>query len=348
MVILLYHSIMDGMAEETVSGVVDVRPADVLPADGDLVLNEGDADPWPMLVTLWLDSGLSAKTRESYGRTAAEWAAWCKSKNATPLNAGRVHVDQWMRELETAGRNRKGEHSGQSSTTRARKLASLASLYDYLADVKVTKADGKPGPLIETSPVARVKRPKTTDRHKAPGMTQEQARLILAAAKADGKRTEALVRLLLTNVLRISEALGADVEDLGYDRRHRILRIMGKGSKAAKVPLTAPVADAIDAYLDGRTSGPLFATATGKRLDRAAVSRTIDRLAKRAGLAELELSSHSMRATGITLFLDAGGTLREAQQLARHADPRTTEGYDRARGDLDNHGAYKLSAFLGE
>jgi len=292
-------------------------------------LTDDGRDPWPALVALWLDSGFSLRTREAYGRAVAEWTAACEAWNVHPLTARRPHLDRWLRDLEAAG---------QASTTRARKLASVSSVYVYAAD------EG----LIEASPVARVKRPKTTDRHQAPGMTLDQARAFLAEADADSPRTSALARLLVANGLRVSEAIEADADQLGTERGHRVLRIIGKGSKAATVVLAPPTARAIDTYLDGRTTGPLFATSTGRRLDRPAVWRTIRRLAKRAGLGDLALSPHSMRATSITLLLDAGASLRDAQDHARHADPRTTRGYDRARGSLDRAGTYRLAAFLDD
>jgi integrase len=58
------------------------------------------------------------------------------------------------------------------------------------------------------------------------------------------------------------------------------------------------------------------------------------------------VSLHSLRHAAITNALDAGVPLRDAQSLARHADPRTTELYDRARGNLDRHGVHYLTAYV--
>lgn len=66
--------------------------------------------------------------------------------------------------------------------------------------------------------------------------------------------------LLLFNGLRISEALGATVGDLSYERGHRTLTVVGKGGKRRLVPLAPPTVAALDAYLGERTSGPLFKT----------------------------------------------------------------------------------------
>ncbi|ONH59732.1 hypothetical protein CcI49_17175 [Frankia sp. CcI49] len=289
----------------------------------------GSRVPWPRLVALWLDSGFSPRTREAYGRSVAEWTRACEAWGIHPLDARRPHVDRWARDLEA---------DGQASTTISRKLSSVASVYSYALD------EGQ----IETNPAARARRPKTTDRHQAPGMSREEARTFLAAAEADGPRTAALMGLLLRNGLRVSEAIGLDVADMGFERGHRVLRLVGKGAKAATVVLSPATAHEIDRYLDGRDDGPIFATSTGKRLDRAAVWKQVRMLGRRAGLPQTRLSPHSLRATAVTLLLDSGASLRDAQDFARHADPRTTRGYDRARGNLDRHGTYALSAFLGE
>lgn len=71
------------------------------------------------------------------------------------------------------------------------------------------------------------------------------------------------------------------------------------------------------------------------------------RLARRAGLAK-HITPHSLRHTMVTLTLDAEVSLRDVQDAARHADPRTTRRYDRARHALDRHATYTLAAFVAE
>ena len=71
----------------------------------------------------------------------------------------------------------------------------------------------------------------------------------------------------------------------------------------------------------------------------------VARIAHAAGIPR-HISPHSLRHAAITNALDAGVPLRDAQILARHADPRTTEHYDRARGNLDRHGVHFLTAYV--
>jgi integrase len=137
--------------------------------------------------------------------------------------------------------------------------------------------------------------------------------------------------------LRISEGLGANVEDLDFERGHRTLKIVRNGA-----PRTSR---ALDLYLGERTTGPIFLGAKGDRMDRHAADRTVKRLARRAGVAK-RISPHSLRHSFITAALDAGVPLRDAQEAASHADPRTTMRYDRRRGSLDRHATYIVAAFL--
>ena len=80
-------------------------------------------------------------------------------------------------------------------------------------------------------------------------------------------------------------------------------------------------------------------------MDRNAASRIVHRLAKRAGI-DHRVGCHALRHAYITAALDAGVPLRDVQIAARHADPRTTTRYDRARGNLDRHANYIVAAFI--
>jgi integrase/recombinase XerD len=82
-----------------------------------------------------------------------------------------------------------------------------------------------------------------------------------------------------------------------------------------------------------RTDGPLFLAADGRRLDRHGAARIVRRVTRRAGIAK-HVSPHTLRHAFITAALDAGVPLRDVQEAASHADPRTTVRYDRARTSL--------------
>ena len=104
-----------------------------------------------------------------------------------------------------------------------------------------------------------------------------------------------------------------------------ILHLVGKGTKPATMPLTVPVLRVLEACRGQQTSGPLILRpVSGKPIDRRDAYRMVARIAKAAGIPR-HISPHSLRHAAITNALDAGVPLRDAQILARHANPRTTE-----------------------
>jgi len=157
----------------------------------------------------------------------------------------------------------------------------------------------------------------------------------------------ALAYLLGINALPASGAAAVRIEDYAETLRgHRVLHLVGKGDKPATMPLTVPVLRVLEACRSERTSGPLILRPmSGKPIDRRDVYRMVRRIAEAAGIPR-HISPHSLRHAAITNALDAGVPLRDAQILARHADPRTTEHYDQARGNLDRHGVHFLTAYV--
>lgn len=269
--------------------------------------------PFEALAVAWLLVYSSEATRRAYRRDLEHFAAWCAEHELDPLTVRRAHVDAY-----TAGL---AEHLAPSSL--GRRLSALSSFYAYAVDEDV----------LDRNPANRVRRPKVSpDDSAAVGLTRDDARRMLEAAAAHSPRAGALVALLLGNGLRLSEALGTDVEHLGTSRRHRTLSVLRKGGRRVAVPL-APATLAVKV---GVEDGPLFPTRTGKRLDQPAAFRLVRALAVAAGVDNAaRLSPHSLRHAFVTLSLDAGVPLREVQDAAGHADPRTTRRYDRARNSLD-------------
>ena len=294
-----------------------------------LVPRPGDRPTARDVEAAFLLSYSAGHTRRAYATDLAEWFAFCQTMSVDPLAASRAHVDAWARKL--------AELDGRTPATVARKLTAVAGFYRYAVNEDV----------VGRNPVAAVRRPKVGTDTQSTGLDREELASLIAAARADGPRTHALVLLLALNGLRISEALGADATDLDQERGHRVLRITRKGGKKSTIPLAPRTSDAIDSYLDGRNSGPLFSTSTGARLDQPAVWRTLRRLAAVAVPAKsASLHPHDLRHAFVTLSLDAGASLRDVQDAAGHADPRTTRRYDRARYNLDRHPTYALAGLI--
>ena len=168
---------------------------------------------------------------------------------------------------------------------------------------------------------------------------------LLVAAGLGPPAGHALISLLALNGLRVSEATGADVEHLGLERGHRTLTVTRKGGKVVTIPLAPRTARAIDLAIAERADGPVFVAPDGRRLDRHGAGRIVRKTARRAGIAKT-VTPHTLRHAFITAALDAGVPLRDVQEAASHADPRTTMRYDRARGSLDRHATYIVAAYV--
>ena len=165
--------------------------------------------------------------------------------------------------------------------------------------------------------------------------------------------------MLALNGLRVSEATGADIEALGIERGHRTLVITRKGGKVVTIPLAPRTARVIDLAIGERAEGPIFLAADGRRLDRHGAGRIVRRTARRAGITK-PVGPHTLRHAFITApaevfsvvgtllstSFDAGVPLRDVQEAASHADPRTTMRYDRARTSLDRHATYIVAAYI--
>jgi len=202
--------------------------------------------------------------------------------------------------------------------------------------------------LIPSDPAVYARLPKV---HRGESRTQGLDRLelirFLQVAQTITVHHGALAYLLGINALRTSEAAAVGIEDYADTLRgHRVLHQVGKGNKPATMPLTVPVLRVLEACRGQRTSGPLvLRSVSGKPIDRRDAYRIVARIATAAGIPR-HISPHSLRHAAITNALDAGVPLRDGQILARHADPRTTEHYDRARGNLDRHGVHFLTAYV--
>jgi integrase/recombinase XerD len=144
----------------------------------------------------------------------------------------------------------------------------------------------------------------------------------------------ALVALLGLLDCGSSKACGASIADLSEEHGHRVLRVRGKGGKVVLVPLPPAVARAIDRAVDSRDGGPILRNTLGARMDRNAATRRLKHLAASAGFRMPRMRPRMLRHTFVTTMLDAGVGLRDVQIAARHANPRTTMRYDRARKNL--------------
>jgi site-specific recombinase XerD len=201
--------------------------------------------------------------------------------------------------------------------------------------------------VLPHSPAEYVRRPNVPSQSPTLGLSHLQFEAMLTAGRQSGNQFDfALVCLLGMLGLRIFEATGLDIADLGEEHGHRVLRVLGKGGKVVLVPLPPAVGRAVDRAIAERTVGPILLNRRATRMDRHAATRRLRRLQASAGVQIARMHPHMLRHTFVTTMLDAGVDLRDTQIAARHADPRTTMRYDRARTNLDRHPNHILAAYM--
>lgn len=282
----------------------------------------------------------SAHTRAAYRRDVEDFALWCAQREVDPLRATRADLDAYAANLANLPNPRTGRPLAPSSL--ARRLAALSSWYGYLHDVA----------LVDHNPMLRVRRPRVDTQHTTTvGLTSEETIAVLRAAECDpvlGPGTApALAGFLVAIGARVSEICALDVADLGHDSGHRTVRLRMKGGKTRTRAVPPSLVGALEAMLGGRTSGPLFRTGTGERIDRHVVARFVRRAAIAAGIPTADrITPHSFRHAWATIARENGATLEERQYALGHADPRTTQRYDRARASLDRDPSYLVANAL--
>jgi integrase/recombinase XerD len=272
----------------------------------------------------------SGHTHALYAYQLRRWFAWCEANKLDPL-AGiqQAHVELFIRQL--------GESGLMDSSVNT-------MMHGVRGFFRFAHIDG----LLPADPAVYARLPKVHhDESRTQGLDRLELIRFLQVAQTVSVHHGALAFLLGINALRASEAAAVQIEDYADSLRgHRVLHLVGKGNKPATMPLTVPVLRVLEACRGERTEGPLvLRPMSGKPIDRRDVYRMVQRIAKVARIPR-HISPHSLRHAAITNALDAGVPLRDAQILARHADPRTTEHYDRARGNLDRHGVHFLTAYV--
>lgn len=303
-------------------------------------------------IDAWLaNRRLSARTREAYADDLSRYVGWCESRSLHPLAAKFTHVNAYSRDLETTINTRTSRPAARATV--ARRVSAISSWYAYLVALGVL-------PLNPADAADRVRIDK--DESNTTAFTHEDAAAMIAVAPADvvygGPLGLLLCRMMVDLGLRVSELVALDIADFGHDSGHRTVRLRMKGGKTRIRVLPPPLAVAFDAYLAHRAThedrdvedltGPLLAAADGYQLTRFDVYRFVKRLAKAAHIPGHEaITPHSFRHAWATIARQAGATLEERQHALGHADPRTTQRYDRARASLDRDPSYLVARAVG-
>jgi len=272
----------------------------------------------------------SGNTRTLYGIRMRQWFTWCRQHNLDPVrDITRPHVELFGRWLEEVRGNAPGTVHGALSTIRI--------FYRLLA------IDG----TIARSPAEHIRMPRVfTDEVKVVGLNRLELGSFMATARAMSPDHSALAVLLGMLGLHVSEACAVRVGDFqGYERDHRVLRLIGKGKKPATIPLPPTVSAELDRCAEGRPGWLLHSLDGGTPLNRNAAARMVKAIGRKAGIKK-NLTPHALRHSFVTNALDAGVPLRDVQIAARHSDPRTTTRYDRARVNHERHAVHTLATYI--
>jgi integrase/recombinase XerD len=170
------------------------------------------------------------------------YLAWCAERGLDPLAARRPHLELYIRWMQEIRRFK--------PSTVSRRFSATAGFY------RTCVLDG----IMDHSPAEHVRRPAVPAESPTLGFTHLQFEALLSAARDSANPCGfALVAMLGLLGLRIFEATGADIADLGEEHgHHRVLRVCGKGTKVVLVPLPPAVGRAIDRAIGLRDRGPIL------------------------------------------------------------------------------------------
>ena len=194
--------------------------------------------------------------------------------------------------------------------------------------------------LIKTDPAVRLISPKV-NRTLPNVLAQKQAsNLMQTASNLDDEensvtirmRDHAILEVLYSSGIRVSELTGLDIKDLDLTRC--TMRVISKGNKERVVPFGQPAKEAIQTYLtkaraelaNEKSGNALFLGTRGKRLDTRQVRRILtNAIARVEGL--VNVSPHDLRHSAATHMLEGGADLRIVQELLGHSSLATTQKY---------------------
>mgnify|MGYP002470761227 FL=1 len=209
---------------------------------------------------------------------------------------------------------------GLSAATRARKIATLRSFFNYLTQ-KVH--------LLPDNPIKELDSPKLMKTLPKYLTLDESLELLGSVDGANSERDYCILTFFLNCGLRISELIGLNLSDIQDDA----LRVLGKGNKVRIVYLNDACKDALARYLavrrpiSGKDQNALFLSTRNQRISRSNVHALVKKHISHAGLDSSQYSSHKLRHTAATLMLQNGVDVKAVQEVLGHEHLNTTEIY---------------------
>jgi site-specific recombinase XerD len=251
--------------------------------------------------------GLSEHTHDAYRRDISSFLDFCDRMSIEGLDAiDRKVVRRWVANLDTRGYAR---------TSIARKVSTVRSFFEFCVKRGIVAANPAVG--VNT---ARPARPLP---HALPARAVSEAIESVDGEEPESLRDRALLELLYSTGLRVSEAAALTVSDVDRD----LVVVTGKGDRQRVVPVGRPARSALDRWLaEGRpriaragAGGALFVGVRGGALDTRGIRRILDR--------RMASFPHALRHSFATHLLEGGADLRTVQELLGHVDLSTTQIY---------------------
>lgn len=291
----------------------------------------------------WFANLDSAQTRRAYQNDLRAFMTFTGIHQPEEFRTvARAHVLAWRADLES---------QGLAGSTIRRKLAALASLFDYLCESNA----------VTHNPVKGVKRPKVESYEgKTPALSDAQARALLDAPPNDtlkGKRDRAILSLLLYHALRREELTKLLVKDFNQERRgvpH--LRVQGKGGKLRYLPTHPNTLRLVAEYLDAaghalELEGPLFRRSRAPKVGTVASALTPGAVyadivvfyMAQVGISGDNMGPHALRATAATCALEHQADIAKVQEWLGHASISTTRVYDRRGSKPEDSPTFRVS-----
>lgn len=262
-----------------------------------------------------LEKGLSKNTVVAYMRDYTAFAHFIlRNYDVAPTKVEQYMVERYLAYLY--------EECKHAKASQARELSGVKAFFNYLL------LNDK----IEQSPTELVATPKRT-RHLPDVLTVEEVERIINSIPLDttkGKRDRAMLELLYSCGLRVSELTSLRLSDLFFGEGH--IRVMGKGSKQRLVPIGSVARERIMLYMDARKAKDsknkdiLFLSNRGGALTRVMVFYVIRDAVARAGI-DKTVSPHIFRHSFATHLLAGGASIRQVQEMLGHESIETTEIY---------------------
>ncbi|MFH1560642.1 MAG: site-specific tyrosine recombinase XerD [Chloroflexota bacterium] len=222
------------------------------------------------------------------------------------------------------------QERGYSATTRARKIASVKSLFNFLLEEGLVSQD--PTESLASPRIGRAL-PKSLSEEEMGLLIQEASR----GSTLESQRDAAMIEVMYATGMRVSELVFLAIGDLNLKEKY--VRCRGKGSKERLISLHDRAVDALDNYLkdirpqllsqrkrDGAREDALFLSRRGERLTRQGFWLILKGCGRRANI-ETPITPHTLRHSFATHMLRGGAPLRYLQELLGHASISTTQVY---------------------